>query len=105
MRSIQFVFTSLSFIALLLVSCGQDVSVVESGTYSGKVVEVNADEREIYVELDNDKTIELYFTDSTSLLKGGKQVEFAELQKDNAVKVKVEKMGKKLNPLAVKIRE
>jgi hypothetical protein len=103
MKSIKTLFTSL--ISLLVVSCGQDVSVVESGTYSGKVKEVNTDEREIYVELEDDKTIELYFTDSTSLMKGGKQVEFTELKKDNAVKVKVEKMGKKLNPLAVKIKE
>ncbi len=103
MKSIKTLFTGL--ISLLVVSCGQDVSVVESGTYSGKVVEVNTDEREIYVKLEDDKTIELYFTDSTSLMKGGKQVEFTELKKDNAVKVKVEKMGKKLNPLAVKIKE
>jgi hypothetical protein len=103
MKSIKTLFTSL--ISLLVVSCGQDVSVVESGTYSGKVKEVNTDEREIYVKLEDDKTIELYFTDSTSLMKGGKQVEFTELKKDNAVKVKVEKMGKKLNPLAVKIKE
>ena len=101
MKSILF---SISLLCILLISCGQDVSVVDSGTYSGKVVEIEPDEREIYVELEDGKTIELYFTDSTSLTQGGKKAEFSQLKKDSDVKVKVEKMGKKLNPLAVKIK-
>ena len=104
MRSFKSILFSISLVSLLLISCGQDVSVVESGTYSGKVVEVKADEKEIYVELEQGKTIELYFTDSTSLTQDGKKAEFSQLKKDSEVKVKVEKMGKKLNPLAVKIK-
>ncbi len=93
---------SLSFI----VACGggEKTDVVESGTYEGKVSEVKPDEEEIYVK-HNDKKLELYFTDSTKLMKNGKSVAFSKLKKDQKVKVKVEKMGKKLNPLAVTILE
>mgnify|MGYP006443688447 FL=1 len=104
MKSLKSILLSISLVSLLLISCGQDVSVVDSGTYSGKVVEVKPDEKEIYVELEEGKTIELYFTDSTALMQGEKKAEFSQLKKDSEVKVKVEKMGKKLNPLAVKIK-
>ena len=93
------------FIAMIfLASCGHNVDVVESGTYDGTVAEAKADEQEIYVELDNGKTIELYFTENTTLTKNGQEVEFSELEKGVDVEVKVEKKGKKLEPLAVKIK-
>ncbi len=92
----------LSFI--LLSSCGQNVDVVESGTYEGTVAEVKPDEKEIYVETKDNKTLELYFTDSTKLTMNGKSVDFSKLKKDAKVEVKIEKMGKKLNPLAVEIK-
>ena len=93
---------SLSF----MIACGggQSTDVVESGTYNGKIAKVKPGEKEIYVK-HKDHKLELYFTDSTKLMKGGKAVDFSMLQKDQKVSVKVEKMGKKLNPLEVTILE
>ena len=93
------------FIAMIfLASCGHNVDVVESGTYDGTVAEAKPEEKEIYVDLDNGKTIELYFTESTTLTKDGEEVEFSELAKGVDVQVEVEKKGKKLEPIAVKIK-
>lgn len=83
---------------------GESSNVVESGTYEGTIAEVKPDEKEIYVK-HKDKKLELYFTDSTKLMQKGESVEFSKLKKDQKVSVKVEKMGKKLNPLKVKILE
>ena len=83
---------------------GESTDVVESGTYKGKIAEVKSGEKEIYVK-HKDQKLELYFTDSTKLMKGGKSVDFSMLKKDQKVSVKVEKMGKKLNPLKVTILE
>ncbi len=90
----------------LIAGCGsgESTDVVESGKYKGSIAEVKPDEKEIYVQHE-DKKLELYFTDSTKLTKNGETVDFSKLKKDQQVSVKVEKMGKKLNPLAVKILE
>jgi hypothetical protein len=91
------------FSAFAFAACGGgDTAVVESGTYEGKVAEVKPEEKEIYVNY-QDKKLELYFTDSTELTRQGKQVDFNKLKKDQKVKVKLEKRGKKLNPLKVEI--
>lgn len=96
------------FVSVMLLgvaSCGGGgVDTVESGTYEGTIAEVNAEEKEIYVETPDDKTLELYFTDSTRLIQNGERVAFSTLKKDQQVEVKIEKMGKKLNPLEVKIK-
>lgn len=88
----------------LVIACGggESTDVVDSGSYKGKVAEVKPDEKEIYVK-HNDQKLELYFSDSTKLMKNGEQVDFKMLKKDQEVEVKVEKMGKKLNPLKVNI--
>lgn len=83
---------------------GENTNVVESGTYEGTIAKVKPDEREIYVNYE-DKKLELYFTDSTQLMHKGESVDFSKLKEDQKVSVKVEKMGKKLNPLKVNIME
>ena len=98
------IITGMFFSIAILSSCGHNVDVVDSGTYQGKVIEVKPDEQEIYVKTDNDKTLELYFTDSTKLTKSGNPADFSALEKGSKVEVKLEKMGKKMNPLAVKIK-
>jgi len=103
-QRIILIFSGIFLSFILLSSCGHNVDVVESGTYKGTVAEVKPDEKEIYVETEDDKTLELYFTDSTKLTMNGKSVDFSELKKDAKVEVKIEKMGKKLNPLAVEIK-
>jgi CspA family cold shock protein len=90
-----------------MVACGgggESHNVVESGTYEGTVKQVKPDENEIYVK-HKDKELELYFTDSTQLMRNGESVAFDKLKKDQQVSVKVEKVGKRLNPLQVKIME
>ncbi|MCX2746058.1 hypothetical protein OO013_19415 [Mangrovivirga sp. M17] len=99
--------TALTFSLLfVLVSCGGSHSdVVESGTYSGTIEKVNPDEVEIYVKTDDNKTLELYFTDDTQLMKGGESVDFSVLSEGTNVTVDVEKQGQKVVPLSVTITE
>ena len=99
-----FYLVIISAILLGAASCGGGVDVVESGNYEGTIVEVNAEEQEIYVQTPDDKKLELYFTDSTELTQKGDEVDFSMLKKDQQVEVTVEKMGKKLNPLKVNIQ-
>lgn len=90
---------------LLFFACGDGTDVVESGTYQGKIKEVEPSKTEIYVTSDDNKTLELYFTDSTSLTRNGMDVDFSELKDGQQVEVEVEKIGKRLNPISVKIIE
>lgn len=90
---------------LLFFACGESTDVVESGTYQGTIKEVEAEKDEIYVTTDDDKTLELYFTENTSLTRAGSEVEFSELKEGQKVEVEVEKVGKRLDPLSVKIME
>jgi uncharacterized cupredoxin-like copper-binding protein len=76
--------------------------LVDSGTYTGTVEKVEASKDEIYVKSGED-TLELYFTEQTKLTKGGETVEFSALKKGQEVEVKVEKKGKRLDPISVKI--
>ncbi|SDG61509.1 hypothetical protein [Psychroflexus sediminis] len=95
----------LSLIILMLTACGGNTDVVDSGTYEGTIEEVEADKTEIYVKTLDDQTLELYFTDQTTLTKSGEKVDFSALQKGQRVVVEVERVGKRLDPLSVKILE
>ena len=64
-KSIKACIAALSL--FILFACGHSTDVVESGTYQGKILEIEADEVEIYVKTDDGKVLELYFTDSTTL--------------------------------------
>lgn len=96
---------SLASLLFVLVACGESTDVVESGTYEGKIKKVEAEKSEIYVETSEGQTLELYFIDETELTKGGETVDFSILEKGQKVEVKVEKVGKRLDPLTVKILE
>ena len=82
-----------------------EVDVVESGTYNGIAHKVDPDEKEIYVKLEDGKTIELYLKDDTQLMKGTEKVTFDALKEGQKLEVQVEKSGKHLNPVSVKIME
>ncbi len=84
-------------------ACGGSTDVVESGTYQGVVKEVEADKTEIYVTTADDKTLELYFTETTTLTQNGQAVAFSTLQEGQNVEVVVEKVGNRLDPIAVTI--
>lgn len=92
---------------VLLQSCGEnkDTDLVPTGTYMGVAETVEPGEKEIYVRTADDKLLELYFTDTTELTKNGEVVEFSALSEGVSVEVQVEKKGKKLDPIAVKIME
>lgn len=99
-------FSLILFITLFFAACaGSGTDVVESGTYQGTVAEVEAEKTEIYVKTDEGKTLELYFTKETQLLKSGESAPFSALAEGQKVEVKVEKVGKRLDPLSVKIIE
>lgn len=87
---------------MMFFACGE-TNTVESGTYQGTVDEVAPEKTEIYVKTEDNKTLELYFTDETVLSRGGNEVDFSELQEGQKVEVEVERVGKRLDPLTVKI--
>ena len=96
----------LSLIALIfvsMISCGEKTDVVDSGTYQGTVEEVELDKTEIYVKTGDDKLLELYFTESTTLTRNGQTVPFTELAEGQKVEVEVRKEGQRLDPVSVKI--
>ena len=101
-KSIKACIAALSL--FILFACGHSTDVVESGTYQGKIIEIEADEVEIYVKTDDGKVLELYFTDSTTLTQNGNTVPFESLQEDQTVEVVVEKVGKRLDPISVTIK-
>ena len=86
-------------------ACGGHTDVVDSGTYQGTVKKVEAEKTEIYVETDAGETLELYFTEETELTRLSEEVDFSELKKGQKVEVKVEKVGKRLDSITVKILE
>jgi len=94
-------------IALMIVfsSCGGNTDVVDSGTYNGKIKKIEPEKTEIYVTLEDGKTIELYFIEETTLTKNGEKVDFSELSQGQAVEIEVKKVGKRLDPISVKIKE
>lgn len=83
----------------------RNTSVVESGTYRVTAKKVDAEEKEIYVTMEDGKILELYFSDATKLTRGGKDAEFSALKNGQKLEVQVEKDGNKLKPLAVSILE
>jgi len=83
----------------------RNTSVVESGTYQVTAKKVDADEKEIYVTMEDGKILELYFSETTKLTQAGKDVEFSALKNGQKLEVQIEKDGNKLKPLAVSILE
>ena len=94
-----------AFLMLFFFASCESTDAVESGTYTGTVDEVEAAKTEIYVKTDDGKTLELYFTDETSLTMNGEAIDFSTLEEGMAVEVEVEKVGKRLDPISVKIME
>lgn len=88
---------------ILLSACGQGINVVDAGTYTGTVDEAVPEEREIYVNLDNGKRLELYFTDQTTLKREGQEVSFSELSQGDQVRVTVTREGNSNTPTEVVI--
>lgn len=93
-------------VAGVLVGCGgEETTVVDSGTYEGTISEVNPEETEIYVDVPNTGTLELYFTDSTRVLRDTTEASFEDLETGQDVSVEVEREGQRLDPVTVTILE
>ena len=102
-------FIKIGLVSLLfsffVIACGDGTDVVESGTYKGTIDKVEQEETEIYVKTDDGKTLELYFTENTQVMNEGMPAQFSDLKEGQNVEVKVEKKGKRLDPLTVTILE
>ena len=92
-------------VAIMLFGCGQSIGVVDAGTYSGTIDKVVPEEEEIYVSLDNGERLELYFTDSTELVRGGSPAPFEQLSEGGQVSVTVEREGNRNIPTRVEIQQ
>ena len=105
MKNLKFKGLLLVVTMLFLYSCDKQTDVVDSGTYQGTIDKVNPDESEIYVQTPDDKRLELYFTETTELTQNGQTVPFETLKEGQKVEVTVEKVGQRLDPVAVSIIE
>ena len=90
---------------LFINACQEGTDVVDSGTYEGTIDKVEPEATEIYVETADGKMLELYFNEETQLTRNGQSVPFTELAEDQRVSVQVEKVGQRLEPIAVEILE
>ena len=107
-RPASFTVFLLALTLVGLSACGGDSETVavESGTYTGTIGEVNAEESEIYVDVPDTGTLELYFTDSTQVTgQNGQPTSFGSLAQGQSVDVTVERVGQRLNPLSVRINQ
>jgi hypothetical protein len=89
----------------LLAGCGGSTVAVDSGTYEGIIQKVVPAEEEIYLQLDGERTLELYFTEETELMRGGESADFSALSKGQTVTVTVERVGNRMDPVRVVIPE
>ena len=98
---------SMSFVLAIvfLAGCGSQTDIVDSGTYAGTIKKVEADKQEIYVTLEDEKVIELYFNDETVLTQNDQPAEFSALTAGQKVSVTVKRTGNRLDPTAVNILE
>lgn len=106
MKITKMLLPALVAVAPFIYGCSQEkTDVVESGTYQGTIHEVEPEKTEIYVKTDDNKLLELYFTEATTLTRNGETVAFEELKEGGKVEVQVEKTGQRLDPVAVRILE
>jgi hypothetical protein len=103
MKKTHFFLSFIFVIAILFSACEQGTDVVDSGTYTGTINEVEPEKDEIYVRTEDGKMLELYFTETTTLSQNGEQAPFSALEKGQQVRVTVEKQGQRLDPISVEI--
>lgn len=92
-------------VGFVLSSCGENTEHINSGTYEGTIESVIPAQTEIYVRTEDDKILELYFTDDTQVIHNGKSAPFDQLKQNQKVRVTVKKVGQRLNPVKVEILE
>lgn len=94
-------------VGITLTSCGEaehESDVVESGIYTGTLMEVVPEEDEIYMETSTGETIELYFKEDTRLVNpDGDTIPFDDLSQGDRVEVEVERVGQRNDPVLVRL--
>ncbi len=105
MKNMKSIVVALMLFVPFMYSCQESTEAVESGTYEGVIQEVEPEKTEIYVKTDDGQVLELYFRESTTLTRNGETVPFEQLEEGGRVEVEVEKVGQRLDPIAVRILE
>lgn len=83
----------------------ENTDLVESGTYTGTAKVVDQQQNEVYLQVNDTTTIELYFSNDTKIMQNGQAVAFDALQQGQRLEVEVERSGESLKPLRVSILE
>ena len=83
----------------------ENTSLVESGTYTGTAKVVDQQQNEVYLQVNDTTTIELYFSNDTQIMQNGQAVAFNALQQGQRLEVEVKRTGGSLKPLRVSIME
>lgn len=83
----------------------ENTDLVESGTYTGTAKVVDQQQNEVYLQVNDTTTIELYFSNDTQIMRNGQTVAFDALQQGQRLEVEVERSGQSLKPQRVTILE
>ena len=83
----------------------ENTDLVESGTYTGTAKVVDQQQNEVYLQVNDSTTIELYFSNDTQIMRNGQTVAFDALQQGQRLEVEVERSGQSLKPQRVTILE
>lgn len=103
--AIGFLFTTLAFVPTIIFPLSAAaVTPTANSEIEGEIVKVVPAEREIYVE-SGGKKHEYYFNPATKVFRGDKEAAYEDLKKGMKVKVSANKIGKRLDPLEVRILE
>ena len=92
------------FTQLFLLAIFVSVAQAAEDIVEGIIVKVVPSKKESYVLADGKKH-EYYFSDNTKILAHDKEIAFDELKEGNSVKVTANKIGKRLDPITVEIKE
>lgn len=83
----------------------EETVLVPTGTYKGLLDKVNEQQRQIDFQTSDNRMLNLYFTDSTRIIKDDRPVNFSGLKKGQTLEVSLERMENYLEPKLIKIVE
>lgn len=78
---------------------------MDTDSYNGTIAEVDAEERTVHVEVPEEGTMELAFTDTTQVLKNFLEIPFDSLDANRKVRVEVVETGNQPTPTTVTLLE
>ena len=93
-------------VLFVVVGCGSaEESPIDSEAYNGTIAEVDAEARMVHVEVPDEGTMELAFTDTTQVLKNFLEVPFDSLGPNQKVRVEVVETEDQPTPTTVTLLE